>query len=250
MESGAILPCLAKLLRTGKLANIYAPSSSLRFHYFRLVRKGLFLVAAILLLATVGGILVLTAAGINDLASHRRLLQVTSLLEDQYQNRQRELLDIGMPAEELRRTVETVAHLQHPDFFPTPMLILTGAALDRHPDIRVRKLEWNLKHSGSTTADSQIPETSTSALPPAMLTGEAEAAIILEGEILWPGGNHQEAYRRITGFIHTLKQIPGLKVEPLNIPLEFRPEAKASTALDGKDIQTEFSLKISREIKP
>lgn len=165
-----------------------------------------------------------------------------------------------VPAEAMQNLVESVERTRQQAASPLQMMTRISRAVALCPDIRLQQLGWQMSGQTQTTnvptmggvletMGGRKGKVAVPALLPDLLAGKAGLVVTLNG-MVYPSVGYGEAQNRVISFIAALEQIPGLKVTPVAMPTETKPDATVKATLDGKTILAEFSLKLDYQAKP
>ncbi|MDD5240475.1 MAG: hypothetical protein PHG47_02005 [Sulfuricella sp.] len=146
----------------------------------------------------------------------------------------------------LKGTVELAKHLTIHPRTPASLMAPVSRALEELPQIRLQQFKWaqtaNPNLDINTRAASPIP----TAEGPVPDTGsEIFEMALLEGEVS-PFINYRDALAVVEQLISKLKNIPGLQVTPIVLPIETSPQSQLKGLLteDAQPHAAHFSLKL------
>ena len=259
-NQGAVFLCLAQALRANKLVNTYAPAPVIRYHRLHQIRRGLIGGTSLLFaLALLVGISLLFD-GLDTRTAQKNLDQEVRMLDARFQQLRQNFPVPPVPAEVMQNVVESVERTRQQTVFPLQMMTRISQAMARCPDIRLQQLGWQMygqtqttnvptMGGGLETMGGRKGQVAIPALLPDLLAGKAGMVTTLNG-IVFPRVGYGEAQNRVISFIAALEQIPGLKVIPVAMPTETKPDATIKATLDGRTILAEFSLKLDYQAKP
>jgi len=259
-DQGAVFLCLVQALRAQKLVNAYAPAPIIRYHRLHQTRRGLIagtsLLVAVALLAGIS----LLLDGFDTRTTQRNLDQEVRMLDSRFQQLHQNFPVPPVPAEAMQNLVESVERTRQQAASPLQMMTRISRAVALCPDIRLQQLGWQMSGQTQTTnvptmggvletMGGRKGKVAVPALLPDLLAGKAGLVVTLNG-MVYPSVGYGEAQNRVISFIAALEQIPGLKVTPVAMPTETKPDATVKATLDGKTILAEFSLKLDYQAKP
>ena len=259
-DQGTVFLSLLQALRTNKMFNVYAPAPVIRYHRLRQIRQGLLVGIALLVVGTLLAGLSLLADGFETRTTQKNLEQEVLTLNSRDQQLRRNFPESPLPAEVLQNVVESVERTRQQAMYPLQLTTMVSRAVAGCPDIRLQQIGWQFSGQPQTASISVLggmPESiggkkgqaAVPAILPDLLAGNARLAVTLNG-IVYPRVGYAEAQNSVLHFIAALELIPGLKVVPLTMPTETKPDATVKATLDGKTIQAEFALKLDYQPKP
>lgn len=257
-DHGSVYLCIFSALRAGKLFNAYAPPSVTRYHRLRQIRQGLIVGTSLMVAAIIlaGGSLVQEA--FTTITERQQLDRETQRFKGRLEELRRTFPETPIPAAEMRTVVESIERIRAQEISPMETMVMVSRAMALFPDIHVQRFEWQLSLLTGTAEDSAMaaaggpPEaaggTSGGRAPvpvilPGLLKGKTYGATFLGGTVV-PSGGYGNANQSINKFIVALERIPGMKVTPISMPTDTKPNATVKAKLDDGDIIAEFSLKI------
>jgi hypothetical protein len=255
---GALCPDLLFLHLMGKsrLRQSYATADDSRYHRLRLTR--LALLGASGALAAAG----LAAAGLQ-LAGAYGLHQQRDQAEREAQAvlRRYEAIAANFPpapakAETMKAAVELTERISQRAAKPGPLLAMVSRALADLPEIRIDRIEWRVSDRPDAAPDEQAPGAPSMAPPGAQgadpkdqpvlsLQGGIYQIAVIEGEIA-PFTGYRNALASVNRLIAALQSNPGVRVQPVTLPLDVSPKAVLQGKSDGADNPTaDFSVKMT-----
>ncbi|MBU1565741.1 MAG: hypothetical protein KJ630_08940 [Proteobacteria bacterium] len=255
-DHGSVYLSICQALRAGKLFNAYAPSRVTRYHRLRQIRQGLIVGTSLMVLAAMpaGGLLL--HEGFTMGTERQQLLQETLRFQGQYGELQRTFPETPIPAADMRAVVESAERIQVQEILPKSMMIMVSRALASCPDIYLQQFDWQLYTEtgfvdGTNANAERLPEAAgvelgqvpVPAILPDLLAGKAVAVTVVSG-VVSPSGGYGNAQQSVGALIAALEKMPGMKVTPLAMPTDTKPNTTVKAKLDDGDILAEFSLKL------
>lgn len=252
---GAVFVALMQALRSGRLNNIYGSGRILRHDRLRRIRRALMVGAWMLFAGMLGHGFLLLVDGLNRRAGQQGLERELEELSRQYQQRLGELPDTPIPVGAMRGVVALGEALERQAAISKDMITPLSRVLADCPDIQPLKVIWRLAadpeadRSGveSGAADpfeeSRHEQAGSSALLPALLSGQTHGTIFFEGMVS-PADGYLAVHGRVVRFIRALETTANTRVFPLAMPADTSPDSSLKATLDGRAIEAGFSLRL------
>lgn len=236
-------------------ANHYAPRE--RTHHYQLwqVRQIMTVSAIALGVLTVVGAIYATASGVSRSLAAAVVAKQAARMEEQYNTLAATFPKTPVPPEVMKAKVSAYDLLAKNWSLPTPLMIHISQAMTSVPNIQLGKYTWiNTYDANETPADSAeaapaAPGQVAAPDPAAAIVTEPTAApfqvAVLEGEVQPFSGDYRAAFAAVQAVIDRLQTDPRIKVTPLAMPIDTRPEASVTGKLgDRGGLKALFKLRI------
>tara|TARA_Y100000592_G_C5315920_1_gene242425 strand:+ start:31 stop:435 length:405 start_codon:yes stop_codon:yes gene_type:complete len=134
-------------------------------------------------------------------------------------------------------------------------MIAISSALQGLPGIRLTRFDWVLdmteeRQQAAEAARLAGQQSSNQAqLVDAVVANDTVLNVVLSG-VVENTTSYQLAQQQVIQFIDALTTTTRFDVEPIQMPLDDRPEANVRTRLDGGTLTTQFVLHLSRSLAP
>ncbi|MFA7240530.1 MAG: hypothetical protein WC091_10485 [Sulfuricellaceae bacterium] len=234
----------------------YAPPAQLWYNQLRLVRTGIFGVAAVIIAigAYVTGINLSVA--FDDNSQSEKLARETGNLNTQYQAIKSTFPPTPATPENMKSAVELVEAAARRNVEPEPLLAIVSRALEVSPTIKLNQIKWSVsdKPDEENPPGPQPPPTQPTS-PAPMAGGSATHAItvgmgkpyqvvVLDGEI--NPTNYRSALDSFERFVEALKKNPSLQVTLLDKPIDTSSTTsqKGNADREGPE-KAVFSVKLT-----
>ncbi len=250
--------CLLQALRTNKLFNAYAPPPVTRYHRLRQIRQGLIVGTSLLaaLILPAGGMLV--HEGLAMITARGLLEQETLRFRGRLEELRQTFPQTPIPAAAMRAIVEAADRIRAQEIMPVRAMVMVSRAMALCPDIHLKRFEWQLSvltGIGEVAVSSAAPpmaagiggQAPVPAVLPGLLEGKTGGVATVNG-MVFPSGGYGNAQQSVNQFIAALERIPGMKVTPLSMPTDTKPNATVKAKLDDSVILAEFSLKLEYQV--
>ncbi len=256
-DHGLVYLCLLKAHQAKKLANVYAPSPIIRYHRLRQIRQGLIGGACLIMVAALAAGGSLLYGGFATVSEKQRLDLETVRFQKRLEELQRNFPETPIAAKEMRAVVDSIEQIRDQQIQPMQAMVMVSRALKLFPNIQVQLYEWRLAGVAKTEevgrAALNVEGTGLgesfkgqNLVPPILsplLEGKTVGIITLSGMVV-PSEGYGHAQMSLKQFIIALERIPGLKVTPISMPTNTKPEATVKAKLDDSYILAKFSLEL------
>ncbi|HUW51576.1 MAG TPA: hypothetical protein VMV75_11240 [Sulfuricella sp.] len=152
-----------------------------------------------------------------------------------------------LPAEPdvLKGTVELAKRLTAHPRTPEILMTLISRALEELPQIRLQHFKWAQTTNPNLDIGTKAPVPTAEDSTPDSGSERLEMALV-EGEVS-PFINYRDALAVVEQLISKLKNVPGLQVTPIVLPIETDPQSQLKGRLteDAQPHAANFSLKLT-----
>lgn len=242
---------LLHVLAKGRLPNQYATAQHRHYHALGKTRR--FAQAAVL----VAGFGLLLEAGLDLWRAVHLSRQAEALsaqlqrLDHQYRALHATLPQTPLSAAEMRRAVLSLRTLSQASPLPLEVLGDLGQTLAQFPGLQVNHLTWQITSRPDRVQDDLLP---AAASPGPQATGRGPTlyrVVQLQGEVRPFHLNDREALKQVEALQAELIR-RGMSVEPIELPLDLRPQVALRGELDVPDAprRATFALKIVQTAGP
>lgn len=256
-DEGMVHLCLLKAVQAKKLSNVYASLPIIRYHRLRQIRQGLIAGACLILVVALAAGGLLLHEGFDTVHERQRLDQETQRFQSRLEELQASFPETPIEAKEMRAVVDAIENIRGQEIQPMRAMVMVSRALTPFPNIRIQNYEWRLADLSETEevggavqylgaagiGDGLGGENPMPVILPRLLAGKTVGIITLSGMVV-PSRGYGHAQESLKQLIVALEEIPGLKVIPISMPTETKPDAAVKAKLDDGDILAEFSLKL------
>ncbi|NKB32940.1 MAG: hypothetical protein GKR91_07560 [Pseudomonadales bacterium] len=228
----AVLLCLEWGVRTGKLANQYAPSSAMRFFHLTQARRliGFVCLALLIVSGLISAPIMLEAI---DRSSRIASLSAQVLpVQNQYDALVAEFPETPIPTDAMALAVSRYELIRSQIRSPVSVLSDISRVIARFPAISLSSIEWQLSPAN---VDLSYTE--------GLLSNSTQVSVNIYGTLMG-SSSIQNSDRQLRLFMSTLGQIQGATITPLELPIESGPDGEVATILDGQAINSDFALTV------
>ena len=253
--SSMVLQSLALVLRKRRLRNLYAPFDLRRYFHIRQARIALYATGLLALTAASAMAAPMVLRGLDYVDGANALeVQVQPLLRD-YERLRLGFPETPIPSNTMAVVVETYDTISRQRIDPSQTMIAISSALQGLPGIRLTRFDWVLdmteeRQQAAEAARLAGQQSSNQAqLVDAVVANDTVLNVVLSG-VVENTTSYQLAQQQVIQFIDALTTTTRFDVEPIQMPLDDRPEANVRTRLDGGTLTTQFVLHLSRSLAP
>lgn len=249
---GALAYSLARSLKQGALANVYAPLMSLRYFYIGKLRQGLYLATAMVLLASLWLIYPGVMTILDDLQSTESLQTQTLNVRADYSALRARFPETPIPSGKMELVVETYDRIAAQVIDLNHILDVIGRTALVSPALTLTQIAWELQELPDEGAVDMMyaglaPDNPEVALMKTVAAGRTVPVITLQG-VVTSAGSRREARERVLAFVAALAQLSGLTVTPLTMPLDLNSASNIKTRLDGSSLAEDFVLELRPQV--
>ena len=221
--------------------NNLAPANITLGHRQQRIRRGIYALASVTVLAAATWCAILFFQIHDVRADIDKARRQTTLLQEQYQEATRQFPAAPTSAENLRRAVEISQKIGATTRTPEIMMDLVSQALDQHPTIIVKTFGWRYDTTeyeiGRDGAPAPVAAAPSTPLPNAPPGGKRKESALVEGEVRPFSGDYRGAIEAINSFAKALSQQPNVaEVRVVKQPLNISPNLTLSgNTADSRD---------------
>ena len=234
----ALLLCIDYAAHKQPPHNAYAPPVARRFYFLNQIRQAIY--AACLLIIVAGGLFATPVFqdALTRKSRGERLFAQAEPIDAQYQAQREQFPETPIPSQAMELAVTTFNLIQGQAQPPNQLLIAISRVLSGYPNINLSRVEWHLlaQSEGETITESLL-EDSTS------------VSVMLQGNVTGVVG-FQNTNQQLTSFSQALETIQGLRVYPVQLPIENSEYAAVNTTVDDNATASAFILRLQQERNP
>ncbi len=233
-EITAVLLCLDWGIRTGMLANIYAPSPVLRFYHLKQARRLIsILSAAMVVLGVILSAPVLVGS-YDRTQNIERIRSEINPIQSNYDELIAAFPETPIPSDAMAVAVDTFNGVRRQVEDPTEILVEIGRVMSRFPAVTLSTIDWNLipAQEGMEFTDSLLAR---DLVLDVQLFGTLNSAI-----------NVSDSDARLKRLIESLSQIEDISVSIIEQPVSTSTNSEINTVLTDQATDARFALSLTR----
>ncbi len=246
-----LIVILAKILSSKRLANIYAPLETRRYHVLRRVSQGLIAASA----AVLAGVIILKTPGftgvLSDWERTEQVVANTVPYTNEYQRLSQDFPETPIPPSEMELVVTSAQKIQQNSIEPLDTMNTIGAALAQSPDLQITSIAWSLREAPSPDAVRRDPygpaqnQSAESSFRRAIFEDRLTPTITIQGMAYSPR-SYREAQMQVDSFVQALRNQDSVaQVVTTKLPTNVSSDTSVNTTVDDSELRASFTLEIT-----
>jgi hypothetical protein len=252
---------LSQVLGRTRLTNIYAPTTSTRFHDLKTLGYHSGFTATMLLLLTIAVNIPVVFKTNEKWREAESLQNQLDPLQAQYSSLSTNFPSIPASAQEMELVVLTHGKLASQVHSPVTAMNMISSALASSPGLLLTSIDWSLTEKPANIPAEQFGSFQDAAPTPLagldeengmlafMLDGRSQIKVVIEGQAYSPS-SFTEAQDKVGKFIETLSGNPGVTVYASRMPTDVRTDISVSTLVTDGEIRAPFTLELTLAVAP
>jgi hypothetical protein len=249
-----LIVILAKILGSKRLANIYAPLETRRYHVLRRVSQGLIAASAAML---VGIVFLKTPGLLNAFSDWERAEQVTANTipySNEYEILSQRFPETPIPPNEMELVVTSALKIQKHSIEPLETMNTISSALTQSSDLQITSIAWSLEETASENAVRRDPYGPTQAqgaqsqFRRAIFEDRLVPTITIQGMAYSPR-SYREAQIQVDTFVEALRADDRVdRVTTIQLPTNVSSDTSVSTTVDDTELRAGFTLEVTLKV--
>ncbi len=247
LEVGPLAVSLVQALRGKGLKNVYASAVQRRFQLLNNINKSMYAAAATLALGAVGVVAPTISETLALWEQEQSTIQRTLPLQQQYEQLRASFPETPIESSTMALVVSTHDVLSRQTHDPTEILQLIGHAMETVPSMQLRSIDWELTPRPLTETEAMALVTPISGaeafLHYSLKNSRTDLVLAISG-LVQNAPDFRSARNDILRFINAVEATSGIRVEPIEMPVEVRSDTRVVTRVDDELVNAPFVLRI------
>jgi len=249
-----LIVILAKILGSKRLANIYAPLETRRYHVLRRVSQGLIAASA----AMLAGVVFMKAPGVldafSDLERAEQVTANTAPYTNEYETLSLRFPETPIPPNEMELVVTSALKIQKYSIEPLETMNTIGSALAQSSDLQITSIAWSVEETPPPNAARRDPygpaqdQGQQSQFRRAIFEDRLVPTITIQG-IAYSPRSYREAQIQVDTFVEALRDDDRVdRVLTIQLPTNVSSDTSVSTTVDDAELRASFTLEVTLKV--